>query len=67
MDAHIDVWRSLAKHIARPLERGETATRNIEVAAFSCERLGDRKADAFAGPGHKCALPLQLQVHRYPP
>src|SRR5712692_8885973 len=67
VNADVDARRSLAKHVARQLERGDTATRNIEVAAFSCERLGDRKADAFAGPSHKRALPLQLQVHRYPP
>jgi hypothetical protein len=40
----------------------------VHVAAFSCECLGDRHADALGGPGHQRPPPLQFQVHgRAPP
>jgi hypothetical protein len=57
----------LAQRVARLLERGNTPPGNIEAAAFGGEPVRHRETDPLAGPGDERALPLQSQVHRYPP
>ncbi len=54
-------WRSVSRACS---SAADAARRNVEVAAFGRERLGDRKTDALARPGDERALALQLQVHR---
>ena len=67
VDADVDPRRGPAQLVARLLERGDAAAGNVEVAAFSRQRLGDREADALAGAGHQGAFAVELQVHLCPP